>query len=102
MEKLDNGKVTFVYHCNDNYFHHKQYYIFTGIEKVLHKMTLEFDLLPSIYTLKSHILPYMQSSADDVLASFINAHVEYHVALNAILMHLLSENKIREASKFCK
>lgn len=65
-------------------------------------MVLEFGMYPSIYTLKSHIVPYMRGNAHEILTSLINCHVDYNSTLNAIVIHLLSKNKIRETFKLSK
>lgn len=74
--------------------------IISDIFKVIERMVLEFQINPSVFTLKNYVLPYMEGKPEDLLFPLVHRLVNIETASNAILLKLLSENKIREAVRF--
>ena len=64
-------------------------------------MIFEFEKVPSINTLREHVLPYL-NNPDETLYFLINCQVNVINAANSILLKLLQDNKIREAANFSK
>lgn len=65
-------------------------------------MILEFKINPSIFTLRNYVLPYMEGQPEDLLFPLVYRLVNIETASNAILLKLLSENKMRDAVRFSK
>lgn len=75
---------------------------FVDIQMILQKMIFEFKIQPSIYLLNEYILPYMKDNIEKAQYLFVLSQVRMAVYSNAIVIYLLTENRIRDAAKFSK
>ncbi|KAL7302489.1 hypothetical protein TKK_0005133 [Trichogramma kaykai] len=72
----------------------------TGIKNVLQKMIFEFQINPGITTLRNYVLPHINGTSENLLSFFVDSQVNENTASNAILSHLLYNDKIQEAVQF--
>lgn len=74
---------------------------FIDLQEVLEKMLIEFQIKPSIYTLRNIVIPSIKRDYREILSLLLNSQVDILVASNATFLYLLSKNEIREAMSLC-
>ncbi|XP_023247961.1 leucine-rich PPR motif-containing protein, mitochondrial [Copidosoma floridanum] len=73
---------------------------FQGTFSTVKTMMTDFGISPLILTIKDYVIPYMVGDYISNLTTLINNNLSFSTATNAILLHLLENNKIRQAVKF--
>lgn len=65
-------------------------------------MIFDFNIVPSIITVKDYIVPFMVENAMSNCNTLVENNLPFSVAANAMLLHLLFQKKTQLAAKFRK
>ena len=65
-------------------------------------MIFDFQITPSILSVKDYIIPFMVEDPIGNVTTLVNNNLPFSTAANAMVTHLLQNNKTREAAKFGK
>ncbi|XP_014230719.1 leucine-rich PPR motif-containing protein, mitochondrial [Trichogramma pretiosum] len=71
-----------------------------GILTTIKSMTNDFDVTPSVLTIKDYVLPYMMGDSVTNAKMLMDNNVPFGIIANAIVNHLISSMKLVDALKF--